>query len=373
MSSMNDKHTMILGAVAVCLIMTAVIMSYNKSSPEPLGMPRNLAGRLNDLKRRFNDWNNQRKAKNAKALRKKMNVGARRARVDPNLDCSKVRPSDPNWARCSQGAGVGRVPTMNAKNAVSSTILEFEKDSIKHQGLGSRLQDAFVQDQFESDARTNLGSSGLGGMRIDPSNLKNNAFFSQGTENPTMMVTSGLNSKNAAAFPFSTRSDEDKDGGIAPPSSTGPVSQTEPVGMGMSMEEFTKGVRVDKDKMRKLNRPMGKREIIDDKGRGASRHEFNSKPSDEAVGSAFNPFVDSPSKDLGSGLMLNEAFEPKLLGSAGSRLEDAFQNTLGTAVSPISSNVGVSPEEISAATAILEDVNIVQSTTGGQLNFGIRP
>lgn len=371
MSSTQEGTTLILASIAVCLMIYAMNQQYRKSSPAALGSSMDLGSRFGNLRQRIIDWNNQRKARAAKAKRKaKAALGARKARVDPNLDCSDVSPSDPNWARCAQGAGVGRIPTRNAKNAVFNFQLDAEKDGIKHQGLGTRIQDSFVQDQFDSDSKTNLGSSGLGGMRIDPSNLKNNAFFSQGTENASSAVTSGLSAQGAAAFPFARRSDRESDESETGPAQTGPVSGTEAVGMGMSFKEFTKGSNREGFKGR--NAPRGKREVIDQQGKGKGRGEFVATPEDDVVGSAFNPFVDTPSKAVGSGLLISEAFQSKSLGS-GSLLTDAFDGSLGAAVSPVTSEVGVSPEEIAAATAILDNVNIVQSTIGGQLNFGIRP
>lgn len=369
MSPTQEGTTLILASIAVCLMIYAMNQQYKGSSPGALGSSMNLGGRFSEMRRKIIDWNNERKAENARQLRKKMKLGARRARVDPDLDCSSVGISDPNWGRCAQGAGVGRVPTKNASNTVFNSTLEFEKDSIKHQGLGSRLQDGFVRDQFSSDSRVNLGMGpGLGGMRIDPSNLKNNAFFSQGTENPTTRVTSGISSEGAAAFPFAQKSSGGDECTRSSPSFTGPIPGTEAVGMGMSIKEFTRG----SDSLGA--RPQGKREVIDQGGHGTRRQKFNSKPADEPVGDAFNPFVDTPKprNHLGAGLKLSDAFEAQSLGS-GSRLEDAFENALGSAVSPVSSDVGVSPEEITAATAVLKNVNIVQSTTGGQLNFAIRP
>lgn len=365
MSTTQEGTTLILASIAVCLMIYAMNQQYKSSSGTTLISSARLGGTFQNAKKRFLKWKNGGKAKKA--------LGARRARVKKGLDCSDLSPSDPNWARCAQGAGVGRIPTRNAGNAVFNSTLQFEKDSIKHQGLGSRLQDGFVNDQFDQDAETNLGRKGPKGMRIDRSNLKNNAFFSQGTENASSGRSSGLSSEGGAAFPFSRRSDgpaeEEED---RKPKRNGDVPGTEAVGMGMSFRDFAKGpkpTRASNDE----GRPMGKREAIDRKGRGTRGQEFVAKETDESLGSAFNPFVDTPAKNLGAGLKINEAFSGNMLGS-GSRLSDAFEKgSLGSAVSPVSSKVGVSPEEISSATAVLDNVNIVQSTTGGQLNFGIRP
>lgn len=364
MSSTQEGTTLILASIAVCLMIYAMNQQYNGSSKTTLISSAHLGGTFQNAKKKFLKWKNGGKNKS---------LGAKRARVKKGLDCNTVGPSDPNWARCAQGAGVGRVPTRNAKTTVFNSPLEFEKDNNKHQGLGSRLQDGFVNDQFSSDNETNLGGKGPKGMRIDRSNLKNNAFFSQGTENASSMMSSGISSEGGGAFPFARKST-----GPAEPEEPKkttrkePVPGTEAVGMGMSMKEFARGPRPTPMSEEK-GRPMGKRETIDRKGRGARGQEFVAKTDDESLGSAFNPFVDTPSKSLGAGLKLNEAFNGQTLGS-GSRLEDAFaKGSLGSAVSPVSSNVGVSTEEISSATAVLDNINIVQSTTGGQLNFGIRP
>ena len=366
MSSTQEGTTLILASIAVCLMIYAMNQQYKSSSGTTLISSARLGGTFQNAKKKFLKW------KNGKG--KKKAVGARRARVKKGLDCSTVGPSDTNWARCAQGAGVGRIPTKNARNAVYNSALQFEKDSIKHQGLGTRLQDGFVNDQFSSDAKVNLGGRGPKGMRIDRSNLKNNAFFSQGTENASSRRSSGISSEGGAAFPFTRRSDGPANEEETRPKARrdGEVPGTEAVGMGMNFKDFAKGPAPMPASSQK-GRPMGKREAIDRKGRGARGQEFVAKETDESLGSAFNPFVDSPAKNVGAGLKINEAFSGQTLGS-GSRLENAFGNgALGSAVSPVSSKVGVSPSEISSATAVLDNVNIVQSTTGGQLNFGIRP
>ena len=368
MSSTQEGTTLILASIAVCLMIYAMNQQYKGSSGTTLISSARLGGTFQNAKKKFLKWKNG---------GKKKHVGTRRARVKKGLDCSDLSPSDPNWARCAQGAGVGRIPTKNAGNTVFNSTLQFEKDSINHQGLGSRLQDSFVNDQFEQDSETNLGRKGPKGMRIDRSNLKNNAFFSQGTENASSGRSSGISSEGGAAFPFSRKSDGPADAEDArpKPKRNGEVPGTEAVGMGMSFKDFAEGTKGPKPARASSQegRPMGKRETIDRKGRGARGQEFVAKETDEALGSAFNPFVDAPAKNVGAGLKLNEAFSGQTLGS-GSRLKDAFENrSLGSAVSPVSSKVGVSPEEISSATAVLDNVNIVQSTTGGQLNFGIRP
>ena len=139
---------------------------------------------------------------------------------------------------------------------------------------------------------------------------------------------------------------------------------------------------------------QGRRTKARGRGRGrgirgfAARSQVSRKlgvaPFEES-GAEFNPF----SGDVGAssdGLMLSEAYEePSALGM-GSTLAEAFggggrgggggfSESLGAAVSPFSSSasVGVSPVEISAATAALDDVNIVQSTGGGHIDRFIRP
>lgn len=267
------------------------------------------------------------------------------------LDCSGINPGHANWARCAQGSAKGRIPSKRPSKVVRDSMLDFASDSIKHQGLGvGRLQDDFVKDQYNGS----LGAPSFGGMRIDKTNLKNNSFFSQGTENPTHLVTSGISAEAAAAFPFSTKSSDDASSSNGMRSSTfssSNVSGTEPVGMGMKLASLKRG----------MNKNFG--EILgggSGGARGASRPQVNKKlgvaPFDDH-GSDNNPFVGSTA-DVGSGLKLSEAY-----------------GSLGAAVSPFSSStdVGVSPAEISAATASLNDVNIVQNTEGGFKDRFIRP
>ena len=111
-------------------------------------------------------------------------------------------------------------------------------------------------------------------------------------------------------------------------------------------------------------------------GRSASRAQVNKKlgvaPFEEQ-GAEFNPFTGNTSASLGAGLKLSEAYDSHKLGM-GSELNNAFDGSLGAAVSPFSSSdVGVSPVEISAATAKLENMNIVQSTGTGHIDRFIRP
>lgn len=358
MSSTQEGTTLVLASIAVCLMIYAMNLQYKRGDTST-----KIVNAINTVKEtlgasRFFNGKFGRGTKAAKKLREELRskrsvkkaLGLKRARVDPNLDCSKVSPSDPNWARCASGSSVGRVPTTSASTRVQSTILDFARESNANQGLGTsamRLTDGFVQDQFDQG----LGAK-LGGLKISH-NLQNNAFFSQGTENPGSLVTSGISTEAAAAFPFSRRSDEGAEARQNTPPQTGPVPGTEPVGMGMSFAKF-----IGKDKM----------ESYGEGSRGASRQMVVSK-EEKRVG---NPFVQTK-KELGSGLALSEAFSQKTLGS-GLSLEDAFKTkSLGVAVSPVSGELGASAEDISQATAVLKEVNIVQSTTGGQLDFGIRP
>ena len=390
MTPTQEGTTLILASIAVCLMIFAMNQQYRRSPTLRLGSSMNLGGFFSDLRQRVVDFNNRRKAKNTKSARALL--GKKRARVDPNLDCTNVQPSDTNWARCAQGVSSGRIISRKPTDRVTSTILDFEKDNDTFQGLGTRLQDSFAKSTFESDAITNLGA-GLGGIKIDPTNLRNNGFFSQGTENASAGRTSGLD--GAAAFPFLRKSDNGAEANQRSTAPTGPVSQSAAVGMGMSFEEFTRGV--DTSDYEPIDKPRGKREIFD------QRPDFESKPSNGTLGVnpfitpqtpvaaanvGVNPFV-TPQKPVAAGLKLDEAFRQREVGAglkleeafkqrevgAGLKLSEAFANKeVGAAVSPVSSaEVGVSSEEIASATASLRNVNIVQSTTGGQLNFGIRP
>lgn len=330
MSSTQEGTTLILASVAVCLLIYVMKQEYHG----PREYPR-VAGVL----------------------------GAVQSVLGSNkrVDCSKIKPGNPNWARCAQGSSIGRVPTRKPAEVVKNTNLDFTKDSLQNQGLGvGRLQDDFVHQQFDSS----LGASKMGGMRIDKSELKNNAYFSQGTENASSLVASGISKEGAAAFPFSRKSsDEPGETHAFPQKHAGRVPGTEPLGSGMKFADF----KQQRAKSRGKQDGGGG-------GRGASRPQVNKKlgvaPYDEQ-GAAFNPFVGSTP---GSGLGLKEAYEPAL--GMGSNLDNAFKSkfgSLGVAVSPVKSNVGVSPVEMSEATATLDNMNIVQSTTGGQLNIGIRP
>lgn len=365
MSSTQEGTTLILASIAVCLMIYAMNQQYKKGDTSvrivnALSSAKETLGASRFFKGRFGKKNRKGTASELKMKRlMKKELGVKKARVDESIDCSNLSPSDPNWARCAQGAGVGRVRTNKAGQQVTSTLLDFAKDSTRHQGLGSgvkRLSDDFVNDQFDQG----LGA-GAKGMKIS-NNLQNNAFFSEGTENPGSLVTSGISSEGAAAFPFSRRSDEGAEARQNSPPQTGPVPGTEPVGMGMNFAAFAR---------------KAKSEFKGDGSRGSARQDVMPKQ----VGADFNPFVQEKqvgnpfvksTEKLGAGLSLSEAFEQKNVGS-GLPIKDAFKTqSLGSAVSPIS-EVGASPEDISAATAVLKEVNIVQSTTGGQLDFGIRP
>jgi hypothetical protein len=328
MSSTQQGTTMILATVAVCLLV--YVMKQEMQGPRSYPRVEGVVGAV------------------------KSALG-----VSKGIDCSKINPGHSNWARCAQGASKGRVPTKNPTSVLKNTALDFASDSINNQGLGvGRLQDKFVNDQYSNS----LGAPQPGGMRIDKSNLKNNAVFSSGTQNATSLVTSGISTDGAQAFPFATKSGPERGEEFRSKGTSGDVAGTEPVGMGMKFADFK----------RKVSRGTQKQGGI---GGFASRAQVDKKlgvaPFDEQ-GAEFNPFVGKASTDLGVGLKLSEAYDAPKLGM-GSNLRQAFGD-LGAAVSPISSSdVGVSPVEISAATAALSDVNIVQSKPGGHIDRFIRP
>ncbi|CAN0448711.1 unnamed protein product [Ectocarpus sp. 12 AP-2014] len=325
MSSTQEGTTLILASVAVCLLIYVMKQEFHG----PRRYPR-VAGVVGAIKGA---------------------LGSRGA-----ADCSNINPSHADWARCAQGSAMGRVPTKDASAVVKNTSLDFVSDSLKNQGLGTgRLQDDFVHDQYSS----NLGVPRPGGMRIDKSSLKNNAFFSSGTQNATRLVDAGISSEGAAAFPFSRKSG-DKREEYKNTNASGHVPGTEPVGMGMKLAHLK----------RKSRSSVAKR----GGGRSASRSQVNKKigvaPFEEQ-GAEFNPFS-GHKESLGAGLKISEAFDAKNLGM-GSGLKEAYGG-LGAAVSPFSSSdVGVSPDEIAAATTTLKEVNIVQSTGGGNIDRFIRP
>ncbi|CAM9555441.1 unnamed protein product [Ectocarpus sp. 8 AP-2014] len=326
MSSTQERATLILASVAVCLLIYVMKQEFRGAHRYP-----RVAGVVGAIKGA---------------------LGSRGA-----TDCSKINPSHADWARCAQGSAMGRVPTKNAAAVVNNTSLDFASDSLKNQGLGTgRLQDDFVHDQYSS----NLGVSRPGGMRIDKSSLKNNAFFSSGTQNATRLVETGISSEGAAAFPFSRKSG-DKREEHAKTSASGNVPGTEPVGMGM--------------KLAHLKRKAVSSVATGGGGRSASRAQVNKKlgvAPFEKQGAEFNPFSGNKAS-LGAGLKISEAFDAKNLGM-GSGLDEAY-GSLGAAVSPFSSSdvVGVSPDEIAAATSALKEVNIVQSTGGENIDRFIRP
>lgn len=266
-------------------------------------------------------------------------------RSKPPADCSKISPSHADWARCAQGTAIGRVPTKNPSSAIKNTSLDFVSDSLRNQGLGvGRLQDGFVQDQYASS----LGAPRLGGMRIDKSDLRKKARGA---------LTAQTKSEEGAAFPFATKSGPERGEVTSKTMSSGPVSGTETLGMGMSFDDFKQ-------------KPRAKQDVRD--SRRSLRSQVDKKlgvaPFDD-LGAEHNPFASgSTSVDLGSRLKVGD-------GSAGSskglKLNSAFGGGLGAAVSPVSS-VGVSPDEISAATASLNGVNIVQSLPTAHIDRFIR-
>lgn len=335
MSSNSNGATLVLSTVAVCLLLYVMKREYSDGQSgerfeAALGAISSFLGSKNQ----------------------------------PDIDCSGINPGHANWARCAQGSAKGRVPTKVPVSVLKNTSLDFASESIRNQGLGvGRLQDGFVHDQYSSS----LGTPRPGGMRIDKSNLKNNSFFSPGTQNATSLVTSGISTEGAAAFPFASKSSSKRED-VSPTRrrASGDVAGTEPVGMGMNFNDFK----------RKISRAMSQGDDgVGGGGRSASRHQVDKKlgvaPFEEQ-GANFNPFAGGSSPDLGGGLKLSEAYDAPKLGM-GSNLSSAF-GSLGAAVSPISSSdVGVSPVEISAATAALSGINIVQSTGGGHIDRFIRP
>ena len=337
MSSNSNGATLVLSTVAVCLLLYV-------------------------MKREYSDGQSGERFEAALGAVSRF-LGSKNK---PDIDCSDINPGHANWARCAQGSAKGRVPTKKPVSVLKNTSLDFASESIRNQGLGvGRLQDDFVHDQYSSS----LGAPRPGGMRIDKSNLKNNSFFSPRTQNATSLVTSGISTEGAAAFPFASKSSSKRDD-VSPirRNASGDVAGTEPVGMGMNFSDFK----------RKISRAMSQ----DDDGvggggrRSASRHQVDKKlgvaPFEEQ-GANFNPFAGGSSPDLGGGLKISEAYSSAAKLGMGSNLSSAF-GSLGAAVSPISSSdVGVSPVEISAATAALSGINIVQSTGGGHIDRFIRP
>lgn len=324
MSSTQEGTTLILASVAVCLLIYVMKQEYRGPRQYP-----SVSGVLGSIKSALGVTN-----------------------------CSKINPGHADWARCAQGSAKGRVPTKNAASVVKNTSLDFASDSLKNQGLGvGRLQDDFVHDQYSG----NLGTPQPGGMRIDKSSLKNNNFFSKGTQNATSLIKSGISSEGAEAFPFARKSG-DKREQYTQSGGSGRVPGTEPVGMGMKFSDLKRKLKGSVE-----HGGFGGR-------RSASRAQVNKKlgvaPFEEQ-GAEFNPFTGN-TPTLGTGLKVSEAFNSPSLGK-GSSLQKAYGG-LGAAVSPFSSSdVGVSPVEISAATAALKNINIVQSTGGGHIDRFIRP
>lgn len=332
MSSTQEGTTLILASVAVCLLI--YVMKQEFEGPRVYPRVAGLVGAV------------------------KSAVGASR-----ETDCSTINPGHADWAKCAQGSAKGRVPTKNPSSVLKNTTLDFVSDSINSQGLGlGRLQDDFVNEQYASS----LGAPRPGGMRINKSNLKNNSFFSAGTQNATKLVTSGISSGGAEAFPFLRKSSGEREEADSSTSAnaSGGVPGTEALGMGMKISELKKP---------KFQSGGG---VSDGDGRGISsfRSQVNKKlgvAPFEDQGADFNPFAGTTTASLGAGLKISEAYKAPQLGM-GSNIDEAY-GSLGAAVSPFSSDVGVSPGEISAATASLSDINIVQSKPGGHIDRFIRP
>ncbi len=333
MSSTQEGTTLILASVAVCLLIYVMKLEFDG----PRAYPR-VAGLVGAVKSA---------------------VGA-----SSETDCSTINPGHADWAKCAQGSAMGRVPTKDPSSVLRNTTLDFVSDSINSQGLGvGRLQDDFVNEQY---ANNSLGAPRPGGMRINKSNLKNNSFFSAGTQNATKLVTSGISDGGAEAFPFLRKSDggREKSDSFTRANASGGVPGTEAVGMGMKISELKKPT------------VWSGGGVSDGDGRGISsfRSQVNKKlgvAPFEDEGAEFNPFAGTTTASLGAGLKISEAYKAPQLGM-GSKIDEAY-GSLGAAVSPFSSDVGVSPGEISAATASLSDINIVQSKPGGHIDRFIRP
>ena len=277
------------------------------------------------------------------------------------------------------GAIMSRIPTKNAKSVVKNTSLDFVSDSIKNQGLGvGRLQDDFVQEQYSSDLgvgrlqddfvqeqySSDLGAKRPGGMKIDPSGLKNNSFFSTGTQNASRLAPSGISAEGAQAFPFATKSGPERDEELRTTSNgAGDVASSEPVGRGMKLSRF---LRKQQDNKLVRDGDRASKTI-----KSIASMKMGVAPFDDD-GAVHNPFVGSTTDNVGKGMNLSDAYTTPNVGM-GSTLTNAYGD-LGVAVSPISSaDVGVSPEEISAATASLSGINLVQSMPTAHIDRFIRP
>ena len=92
MSSTQEGTTLILASVAVCLLIYVMKQEFRG----PHRYPR-VAGVVGAIK------------------------GALGSRGRGATDCSKINPSHADWARCAQGAAMGRVPTKNSAAVVKAS------------------------------------------------------------------------------------------------------------------------------------------------------------------------------------------------------------------------------------------------------------
>ena len=345
MSTAKQGTTLILASVAVCLLI--YVMKQKMAEPENAAQESGVEAVVG-------------------AVRRALGMSGGR----PRADCSKISPSHADWARCAQGSAMGRVPTKHPSAVLSNTSLDFASDSLQNQGLGTgRLQDDFVHDQFSSD--NNLGVSRPGGMRISKMTQEHRG----GQQKATDKIMSGISSSAAAAFPFARKSTPRPDGEE--------TRLKKAILSELPGDERAAGGMSLKNLLAESQRTKGRGRGI---GGFAARSQVSRKlgvaPFEES-GAEFNPFAGA--EGASSGLKLSEAYDAPALGM-GSTLADAYggggggggggaAESLGAAVSPFSSSasVGVSPVEISAATAALPDVNIVQSTGGGHIDRFIRP
>ena len=385
MSTAKQGTTLILASVAVCLLIYVMKQKMDGSGPSEESAVAAAVG----------------------AVRRALGSSGGR----PRADCSKISPNHADWAWCAQGSAMGRVPTKHPSAVLSNTSLDFASDSLQNQGLGTgRLQDGFVHDQFSSDNNLGASTARLQDDFVHDQFSSDNSLGVRGLGGTRLSNIAGsvISSSAAAAFPFASTSTPRSDGENKTLKQTVENSVSflsdrkrsqEPDEQEDAVTNVENSVRSLSQASKKAAGGMNLKRFLTQsrrtKGRGrgirgfAARSQVSRKlgvaPFEES-GAEFNPF----SGDVGAssdGLMLSEAYEePSALGM-GSTLAEAFgggggrgggggfSESLGAAVSPFSSaaSVGVSPVEISAATAALTDVNIVQSTGGGHIDRFIRP
>lgn len=81
-------------------------------------------------------------------------------------------------------------------------------------------------------------------MRIDKYKIKNNSFFSTGTQNATSLETSGISTEGAEVFPFATKRGPERGQEFHPKSNaSGDVAGTAPVGREMKFSDLKQKVR----------------------------------------------------------------------------------------------------------------------------------